>query len=91
MAVRHATQWVLENGRNALVEKHDAHFRCTYELLSFMPSLADPNKTVRDEMREFNEKVMTHSHSRLVRAMSQDFRSSTAWATAWASLRSWTY
>lgn len=41
---------------------------CTYELLSFIPSLLDPGKTVRDEMREFNERVKTYSHSRLVRS-----------------------
>ncbi|WP_413291390.1 oleate hydratase [Bdellovibrio sp. HCB337] len=39
---------------------------CTYELLSFIPSLQDPDKTVLDEIQEFNSRVKTHSHCRLV-------------------------
>lgn len=40
---------------------------CTYDLLSFIPSLEDPRKTVMDEIIEFNSRVKTHSHCRLVR------------------------
>ncbi|QBD77779.1 oleate hydratase [Ktedonosporobacter rubrisoli] len=41
-------------------------YRCTYELLSFVPSLTDPNKTVLDEIHEFNDRVKTHAQARLV-------------------------
>ncbi|MDR3623238.1 MAG: oleate hydratase [Paludisphaera borealis] len=39
---------------------------CTYDLLSFIPSLSDPSKTVIDEFREFNARVKTHADCRLV-------------------------
>jgi len=39
---------------------------CTYDLLSFIPSLSDPSKTVLDEFREFNDRVKTHANCRLV-------------------------
>lgn len=39
---------------------------CTYDLLSFIPSLDDPSKTVRDEFAEFNERVKTHANARIV-------------------------
>jgi oleate hydratase len=42
-------------------------YTCTFDLLSFVPSLMNPEKTVKDEVYEFNEKIVTHSHSRLVR------------------------
>lgn len=41
-------------------------YTCTYDLLSFIPSLDDPGKSVRDEIFEFNEKVKSLSRSRLV-------------------------
>ena len=41
-------------------------YLCTYELLSFIPSLADAHQTVRDEFAAFNEKHRTHSRARLV-------------------------
>ncbi len=41
-------------------------YNCMYELLSFIPSLTDPKKSVKEEMREFNEKVKTHANARLV-------------------------
>ncbi len=44
----------------------DDAFTCTYDLLSFIPSLKDPQKTVRAEMIEFNQKIKSYSHSRLV-------------------------
>ena len=44
----------------------DEAYTCTYDLLSFIPSLVDPGKTVRDEIRTFNEAIKSHSHSRLV-------------------------
>ncbi len=39
---------------------------CTYELLSFIPSLADGAKTVRDELVAFNERVKTFAKARLI-------------------------
>jgi len=39
---------------------------CTYDLLSFVPSLDNPSKTVLDEITEFNQRVKTDSHCRLV-------------------------
>ncbi|HYP57370.1 MAG TPA: oleate hydratase, partial [Beijerinckia sp.] len=39
---------------------------CTYELLSFIPSLTDRSKTVRDEFIAFNEKVRTCAKARLI-------------------------
>ncbi|MBF6595233.1 MAG: oleate hydratase [Thermaceae bacterium] len=42
-------------------------YLCTYDLLSFIPSLDNPSRTVKDEMLEFNERVKTHSNSRLVK------------------------
>jgi oleate hydratase len=41
-------------------------YRCTYDLLSSIPSLGDPNKTVKDEMDEFNAKFRTESKARVV-------------------------
>lgn len=39
---------------------------CTYDLLSFIPSLTDPEKTVLDEIELFNEKFRTASKARVV-------------------------
>jgi oleate hydratase len=44
----------------------DEAYTCTYDLLSFIPSLNDPHKTVKDEFDAFNAKFKTHSHCRLV-------------------------
>ena len=44
----------------------DEAYTCTYDLMSFIPSLADPTESVRDEMRHFNEEVHSHSNARLV-------------------------
>jgi len=33
------------------------HFECYWELLSHIPSLEDPNVSVRDESYDFNEPV----------------------------------
>ncbi|WKB53096.1 oleate hydratase [Eleftheria terrae] len=42
-------------------------YLCTYELLSFIPSLTDAGRTVLDEFREFNERYKTDARARLVR------------------------
>lgn len=39
---------------------------CTYDLLSFIPSLTDPSKTVKDEFDAFNARVKTSSQARLI-------------------------
>jgi oleate hydratase len=44
----------------------DEAYTCTFDLLSFIPSLTDPERTVRDEIRQFNEAIKSCSHSRLV-------------------------
>ncbi len=41
-------------------------YTCTYDLLSSIPSLSDPNKTVKEEIFEFNKKIKSYSKSRLV-------------------------
>lgn len=41
-------------------------YTCTFDLLSFIPALNDPGKTVKDEFFEFNETFRSHSRSRLV-------------------------
>lgn len=45
----------------------DEAYTCTNDLLSFIPSLQDPGRTVRQEMQAFNERIRSHSRSRLVR------------------------
>lgn len=42
-------------------------YLCTYDLLSFIPSLLDDSKTVMDEINEFNRNIKTDSRCRLVR------------------------
>lgn len=46
----------------------DEAYTCTNDLLSFIPSLQDPGRTVREEMQAFNERIRSHSRSRLVQA-----------------------
>lgn len=41
---------------------------CTYDLLSFIPSLTDPEKTVLEEIQLFNEQIKSNSKARLVEA-----------------------
>ena len=41
-------------------------YACTYDLFSFIPSLDTPNKSVYDEIKEFNQSHPTESHCRLV-------------------------
>jgi oleate hydratase len=56
--------YVIRGGRMFTYEA----YTCTFDLLSFIPSLTDPAKTVSDEIHEFNEKHIPHSNARLVRA-----------------------
>lgn len=41
-------------------------YTCTYDLLSFIPSLVHPSKSVKEEMFEFNVENKSNSKSRLV-------------------------
>jgi oleate hydratase len=41
-------------------------YSCLYDLLSFIPSLDDPDSTVMDELRAFNSRVKISATSRLV-------------------------
>ncbi len=42
-------------------------FTCTFDLMSFIPSLVDSKKTIRDEFVDFNKNNKTHSKSRLLK------------------------
>lgn len=55
--------YVIRGGRMFTYEA----YTCTFDLLSFIPSLTDPAKTVSDEIHEFNDKHIPHSNARLVR------------------------
>ncbi len=55
--------YVIRGGRMFTYEA----YTCTFDLLSFIPSLTDPDKTVKDEIYAFNEKHVSHSRARLVR------------------------
>jgi len=46
---------------------HEEHFVCTWDLLSGIPTLDDPDKSVLAEILEFNARVVTCSISRLVK------------------------
>ena len=46
---------------------HEEHFGCTWDLLSNIPTLEDPNKSVTDEIFAFNKKVVSASTSRLLK------------------------
>ena len=41
-------------------------YSCLYDLLSFIPSLEDPNKTVLDEFKAFNDRVRIDATARLI-------------------------
>ncbi len=41
-------------------------YSCMYDLLSFIPSLEDPEKTVLDEFKEFNDRVRIDAKARLI-------------------------
>ncbi len=45
----------------------EAHFVCTWDLLSGIPTLDDPNRSVKTECDEFNRRFVTQSHCRLLR------------------------
>ena len=55
--------YVIRGGR-----MHEEHFACTWDLLARIPTLEDPRKSVTDEIFSFNEKVVSGSKSRLLKA-----------------------
>ena len=46
---------------------HEMHYECYWELLSLIPSLEDPNISVRDESYEFNERFVSNAQARLLK------------------------
>lgn len=54
--------YVLRGGRMLTYEA----YTCTFDLLSFIPSLVEPGTSVKDEIHAFNERFVSHSRSRLV-------------------------
>jgi oleate hydratase len=42
-------------------------YTCTFDLLSFIPSIDDPDNTISDDTHAFNEQHIPHSNARLVR------------------------
>ena len=46
---------------------HEEHFVCTWDLLSAIPSLDNPEISVKDEIFAFNREVVSGSHSRLLK------------------------
>ncbi len=45
----------------------EMHYECYWELLSHIPSLEDPNTSVRDESYEFNERFVSNGQARLLK------------------------
>jgi len=45
----------------------EEHFVCTWDLFSKIPSLRDPDKTIKDDFIEFNKTFTSESHCRLLR------------------------
>ncbi len=41
-------------------------FNCTYDLLSFIPSISDPKKSAKDELMEFHQEFFWNDKARLV-------------------------
>jgi oleate hydratase len=46
---------------------HEMHYECYWELLSHIPSLEDPNISVRDESYEFNQRFVSNGQARLLK------------------------
>jgi len=53
--------YVIRGGR-----MFEAHFGCTFDLFSTIPSLADPQTSVTQEIHEFTRRIKSSSRSRLV-------------------------
>ena len=59
---KNATAFVTRGGR--MMEEEA--YQCTWDLYSSIPSLEDPDLTVRDEILAFNERVQTNAKARLI-------------------------
>jgi oleate hydratase len=59
-----ATGYTLRGGRMVTYEA----YTCMLDLLSFIPSLTDRARSVKDEIYDFNERFASNSHARLVGA-----------------------
>ena len=46
---------------------HEMHYECYWELLSHIPSLENPEVSVRDESYEFNERFVSNGQARLIK------------------------
>ena len=46
---------------------HELHYSCYWDLLSYIPSLEDPQVSVRDESFEFNERFVANAQARLLK------------------------
>lgn len=46
---------------------HEMHYECYWELLSHIPSLEDPDISVRDESFDFNERFVSNGQARLLK------------------------
>ena len=44
----------------------ESKFNCTYDLLSFIPSISDPAKTAKDELMEFHQEFFWNDKARLI-------------------------
>ncbi|MGY4403962.1 oleate hydratase [Bradyrhizobium sp. USDA 3315] len=53
--------YVMRGGR-----MFEEKFNCTYDLLSFIPSIADPSKSVTNELKEFHQEFFWNDKARLV-------------------------
>lgn len=56
--------YVIRGGRMFTYEA----YTCTFDLLSFIPSLSAPGTTVKDEIYQFNEANVSNSQARLIAA-----------------------
>ncbi len=46
---------------------HEMHYECYWELLSHIPSLEDPNVSIRDESFDFNKRFVSNGQARLLK------------------------
>lgn len=46
---------------------HEMHYECYWELLSHIPSLEDPDISIRDESYEFNQRFVSNAQARLLK------------------------
>jgi myosin-crossreactive antigen len=54
--------YTLRGGRMVTYEV----YTCMFDLLSFIPSLTDATRSVKDEIYDFNERFVSNSHARLI-------------------------